>query len=218
MSRSQNAWKMAARPRASNVEPIYRPIHSTARGQSAVETLVTVGIALAFIVPMVLIFFSSTGIRTQTLAQVQARGLAQQMADTAGEVWYQGNGSKKIALLSYPDRLLNISLGGDMLVDDAGKAAPCPPANPGRYTISDSLNNTQLHQASREIILTLDNGQSGTTQAVAVGPAMVCNAYGGVPARRLDYVPGKALGGPLSSGLVMLVFENKGDYVSITRA
>ncbi len=196
------------------------PASGITHGQSAVETLIMVGIAIAFILPMVLLFYSTAGIRTQTLSQVQAKGLAQQMADAAGEVWYEGNGSRKVLLLNYPDRLQSIRLGGDLLLDDSGNPLPCPPANlpypPPTSRISAAHLSEQLHAASREIIITLDNAPSSPTESVAIAPGMVCNAASSM-AQRLDYAPGGRPGSWLPSGLVLLVFTNRGDYVSITR-
>ncbi|MDE1798043.1 MAG: hypothetical protein KGH63_01395 [Candidatus Micrarchaeota archaeon] len=178
----------------------------TTKGQSAVETMITVAVALAFILPMVILFLSSTSIRTQSLAITQAQGVAQQIADTAGEVWYAGNGSRKTLLVHYPDRLLNISLGGDTLLQS------CPPAHGMAGTAQ------QMQNASREVVLTLDNSPAGATQVAALTPAMVCNAYTsrGNPAQNLSYSPGR-FGGGVTGGLVMLIFENEGSYVNITR-
>lgn len=195
------------------------PPSQSRKGQSAVEAMVTVGIAIAFILPMALLFFSSAGIRTQTLAQVQANGLAQQIADTAGEVWYAGNGSRKIVLLHYPDRLLSIQLGGDLLKDDAGNPAPCPPfVKPGAQppTISPALYDEQLHRAGREVTLTMDNSLSGRTSITALSPALLCGT-GLYAAQSLNYAPGRQPGSALTPGLVLVLFKNEGDYVNITR-
>lgn len=149
------------------------------KGQQAVEMLVTVGIAIAFIVPIVLLFFTSTGPRTQQLALVQAKGLGQQLSDTAGEVWYQGNGSQKQLLVSFPDRLMDI----------------------------------RLHE--REITLVMDNSPAGPTELVFDTPANV-SSFGFQSAKQvLTYA--RKPDRQLRSGLVMLTFQNKGNYVNIIR-
>ena len=159
----------------------------------------TVGIVLAFIVPLVFIFYSSTGDRTQALNEVQAQALAQSLSDTAGDVWYAGNGTRRTVLVSFPADILNITLGGDL----------APPSN--------------------EMSIVLDHPPQGVDEIIIVSPGPVRS----VPpvfspdGRRLlsiseqnrthlvQYIMGP--GSHLRSGLVALIFENKGDYVNIIR-
>ncbi len=79
------------------------------KGQSALETMAMVGILLAFLVPLAILFLSSAGLRSQDLSLIQGKVLAQRISDEAGFVWYQGAGAKKVVLVQYPERLLNIS-------------------------------------------------------------------------------------------------------------
>ncbi len=177
------------------------PGPSSARGQSSMEMLMLVGLSLAFIVPIVLTFFSSSSVRTQTLAQVQANSLAQQMADTAGEVWYQGNGSQKGLLVSYPDYLWNISLSGNAI----DRSSP---------TWRD-----EFKYKGREITVTLSMEDGTVSQIVTQTPAPVLNGWPAYrPQMALDQPRAGTQGsGHVRPGLVYLVFINQGDYVNITR-
>ncbi|MFH1095068.1 MAG: hypothetical protein V1728_02525 [Candidatus Micrarchaeota archaeon] len=158
-----------------------------------------VGLSLAFIVPIVLTFFSSSSVRTQTLAQVQANSLAQQMADTAGEVWYQGNGSQKGLLVSYPDYLWNVSLSGN----DINR--------------SDPSWRDEFKYKGREITVTLAMEDGTVNQVVVQSPAPVLNGWSSYrPQMALDQ-PSAGGTGHVRAGLVYLVFINQGDYVNITR-
>lgn len=169
------------------------PTPANRRGQSATEMLVTVGLALAFIFPLVLLFQSTSATRGQQITQLQAKGLAQQIADTAGQVWYQGNGSRKMLLVSYPDTLQKLELSGDWV----------PADQPER-----------LKSDGREVVLTMDGGASGRLQVAASSPAPMKNAYGGQIRQSLSY----GQSGLLRPGLVVLVFVNAGDYVNVSRS
>ncbi len=177
---------------------------STLRAQAALETLLMVGIVFAFVIPLVLVFFSSTGARTQALNEVQAMALAQVMSDTAGEVWYAGNGTRMMLLVSFPSDMHNISLGGDDVLDSS------------------------LPMQGHEISIVLDNSPIGVDEIMIVAPAPVRSvppllAPDGTfltqaEQNRTRLVQRVSQTSPrLRSGLVALIFENKGNYVNIIR-
>lgn len=174
------------------------------RAQAAIETLMMMGIVLAFIVPLVFVLYSSTGDRTQALNQVQAQALAQAMSDTAGEVWYAGNGTRRMVLVSFPAGLLNISLGGDL------------------------VPKSSLPMRGHEISVVLDNPPAGVDETMIVCPGPVRSepdfASDGLtplsPSDKKKAMLVQRISGPgshLRSGLVALIFENKGNYVNIIR-
>ena len=88
------------------------------KAQSSVEALMILGVALIFIIPLVMIFYSSTALRLQTLNQLEAKAMVQQISDTAGEVWYEGEGSRRTILVNYPSGTTDISfnLGRDVVI------------------------------------------------------------------------------------------------------
>ncbi len=199
-------------PPAANVcrAPSAAPMPRTAsshlffRGQAALETLLMVGIVFAFIVPLVFIFYSSTGARTQALNAVQAQALAQAMSDTAGEVWYGGNGTRMLMLVSFPSDMLNITLGGDLV----------PPA--------------LLPMRGHEISIALDHPPQGVDEIMIVSPGPVRSVPPVLSPDGRQLLPSErdrtllvqrisTPGSHLRSGLVALIFENRGDYVNIIR-
>jgi len=175
------------------------------RAQSAMEMLMLVALSIAFIVPIVMVFFGSTGARSQALSQVQANSVAQQISDASGEVWYQGNGSRKLILVNYPDQLYNISLSGDFILIP-GKGAP---------TVNRTLLQ-DLKLRGREITVTLDLGERGYNQIVLTSPAPIVNGWA-LPYQKLDYPRSGAGRGNVRPGLAYILFENWGEYVNATR-
>ncbi len=175
------------------------------RGQAAIETLMMMGLVITFMLPLILLFSSSTGERSQALNSVQATALGVGMADTAGEVWYGGNGTRRMMLVSFPTDLKNISLGGDIV----------PPSS--------------LPMLGREITISLDTAPVGVSDIVILSPGPVRSvpptyAPDGVTpltqAQQNQTRLEQHLSTPTShlrSGLVLLIFENKGDYVNIIR-
>lgn len=172
--------------------------------QAAIETLMMVGIVLAFMVPLVFVLYSSSAERTQALNAVQAQALAQVMSDTAGEVWYAGNGTRRMVLVSFPTDMLNISLAGDGVPDSA------------------------LPMRGHEISIVLDDSPIGVDEIMIVSPGPVRSVPPSLaPDGRtlLKSEKDKTLlaqhisrpSSHLRSGLVALIFENKGNYVNIIR-
>ncbi|MCX6772798.1 MAG: hypothetical protein NTV88_03440 [Candidatus Micrarchaeota archaeon] len=86
------------------------------RGQAALENLIMVGFALAFIVPLAFLFLSSTGTQSAKTSIDQAQVTARTIADTAGEIYLQGPGAKKTILVNYPDGVTGGSVGNGVVV------------------------------------------------------------------------------------------------------
>jgi hypothetical protein len=81
--------------------------HKALKGQAATETLVMAGFALAFIVPLVFLFMSSSNSELGKTSIVQAKITARTIADEAGEIYLQGAGSKKTIFVNYPEGIKN---------------------------------------------------------------------------------------------------------------
>jgi hypothetical protein len=81
--------------------------HKALKGQAATETLVMAGFALAFIVPLVFLFMSSSNSELGKTSIIQAKITARTIADEAGEIYLQGAGSKKTIFVNYPEGIKN---------------------------------------------------------------------------------------------------------------
>lgn len=86
------------------------------RGQAATEYLILAGFAIAFILPLALLFMSASGSELGKTSISQARIATSAIADNAGEIYLQGNGSKESILVNYPEGILNGSAEGGLVV------------------------------------------------------------------------------------------------------
>ena len=86
------------------------------RGQAATEYLVLAGFALAFILPLAFLFLSASGSELGKTSISQARIATSAIADEAGEVYLQGNNSKKTILVNYPEGIVNGTVEGGLVV------------------------------------------------------------------------------------------------------
>ncbi|MBM3230030.1 hypothetical protein FJZ26_06370 [Candidatus Parvarchaeota archaeon] len=80
------------------------------KGQISVESLTLVGFMLAFMVPVVLLFLTISNVSSENVSIGQARITGKQIANAAGEVYAQGNGTRRIILVNYPPNMQNITL------------------------------------------------------------------------------------------------------------
>lgn len=80
------------------------------------ETLVLAGFALAFMVPLILLFLSTSGNELNKTALSQAKVTARTISDEAGEIYLQGPGAKKTILVNYPSGVLNGSAEGGIIM------------------------------------------------------------------------------------------------------
>lgn len=72
------------------------------KGQSSLEVLVTVGIILAFTIPVLFLLLSLTSAGYEKTATAQADATARSLADTMNFVYSQGPGASKALLLNVP--------------------------------------------------------------------------------------------------------------------
>lgn len=131
-----------------------RAMTNSRKGQSAMETMAMVGIALAFIVPVLLLFFSTTGLRTDDLSQLQAKRLAQGISDEAGKVWYQDVGAKRVVVMQYPDKMANLTLEGNRVVVtlQALRGGPNQIVASTPMPIADGIVPGNYYDATRSIV------------------------------------------------------------------
>ena len=153
------------------------------------------GIVIAFIIPLVLLFFSSSSEKVSALEQLQARALAQSLSDTAGAVWYGGNGTRTTLLVNFPNHLSNLSLSGDW------------------------VNDSELLSRGHEITVSYLPSLGSAQDIVIVSPAPVRSQPPAIDTRNESKLVQRTAGpaSPLRSGLVELIFQNNGTHVNILR-
>jgi uncharacterized protein (UPF0333 family) len=87
------------------------------KGQTSLELLVTVGVVLAFTVPVVFLLLSVTSLGYEDTAKAQADASARSLSDTMNMVYAQGDGAQREVLLNVPANTEEISAAdGEVLV------------------------------------------------------------------------------------------------------
>ena len=81
------------------------------KGQAAMEMLVTIGVILIFIVPILLLLLVGAQTRFESLSHVQASSVVRIIADSINEVNIEGPQASKVVIVNIPTntRYLNIT-------------------------------------------------------------------------------------------------------------
>lgn len=86
------------------------------KAQAAVEMLTLAGFAIVFIIPLALLFLSTSNVELGKASVVQAKASARTIADEAGEIYLQGEGARKSITVNYPDGVKNGSVEANLVV------------------------------------------------------------------------------------------------------
>ncbi len=72
------------------------------KGQSSLELLVTIGVVIAFTIPVLFLLLSVSSLGYEDTAKAQADATARTLADTMNTVYAQGPGAQREVLLNVP--------------------------------------------------------------------------------------------------------------------
>ncbi|MFN7991885.1 MAG: hypothetical protein U0R44_07060 [Candidatus Micrarchaeia archaeon] len=72
------------------------------KGQSSLELMVTVGVVIAFTIPVLFLLLSVSSVGYEDTAKAQADASARTLADTMNSVYAQGPGAERELLLNVP--------------------------------------------------------------------------------------------------------------------
>lgn len=87
------------------------------RGQSSLELLVTVGVVLAFTVPVLFLILSVSSVGYEDTAKAQADASARTLADSMNSVYAQGPGAEREVLINAPPSTEAVyASGGEVVV------------------------------------------------------------------------------------------------------
>ncbi len=87
------------------------------KGQASMELLITLGIILAFTLPVIFLLFTITQVGYEDTAKAQADATARTLADTLNFVYSQGDNAKRVILLNTPPSIDSITVeGGEVTV------------------------------------------------------------------------------------------------------
>jgi hypothetical protein len=82
------------------------------------EMLVTIGVVIAFTIPVVFLLLSVSSVGYEKAAKDQADASARSLADSINNVYAQGDGAKRVVLLNAPTSTQEISISdGEVIVD-----------------------------------------------------------------------------------------------------
>jgi hypothetical protein len=97
----------------------------TRKGQSATETMVTIGMVLVFVVPIVLLLLVGAQARFESLSHVQAGSCSRIIADSINEVYAEGPGASKVAIVNIPSNALLVGISeNEVTIALSGRTGP----------------------------------------------------------------------------------------------
>ncbi|MBD3398432.1 hypothetical protein GF412_04375 [Candidatus Micrarchaeota archaeon] len=82
----------------------------TRKGQAATEMLVTIGIILIFVVPILLLLLVGAQARFESLSHVQASSVVRIIADSINEVNIEGPQASKVIMVNIPTNAQYINI------------------------------------------------------------------------------------------------------------
>jgi uncharacterized protein (UPF0333 family) len=80
------------------------------KGQASLELLVTLGVVIAFTVPVIFLLLSVSSVGYENAAKDQADATARTLADSINIVYAQGDGAKRIVLVNSPSATEKIEI------------------------------------------------------------------------------------------------------------
>lgn len=86
------------------------------RAQISVELLTTLGIVLAFTIPIVLLIFALTQYGYENTSMIKADAAARILAESINDVYAQGDGAKRTLLINLPTNTEYIMVGENEVV------------------------------------------------------------------------------------------------------
>ncbi|MFH1393958.1 MAG: hypothetical protein ABII71_00415 [Candidatus Micrarchaeota archaeon] len=72
------------------------------RGQASIELLITLGVVLAFTIPVLFLLLSVTSVGYENTSMAQAEATARSFSDSINLVYGQGIGARRVVLLNLP--------------------------------------------------------------------------------------------------------------------
>ena len=86
------------------------------KGQAATETLVTIGMILIFVIPILLLLLVGAQAKFESLSYVQGSSAIRIIADSINEVYLEGPAASKVVLINLPSNSKNLSISNNEVV------------------------------------------------------------------------------------------------------
>ena len=91
-------------------------MNRTSKGQSSFELLITLGVFVAFTLPVLFLLLSVTSVGYEDTSKAQADASARSLADAVNFVYSQGANSSKLVLLYVPTNTQALTLANNEVV------------------------------------------------------------------------------------------------------
>jgi uncharacterized protein (UPF0333 family) len=126
------------------------------RGQVSLELMVTLGVVIAFTIPVVFLLLSVSSVNHEKAMKDQADAASRSLADSINVVYSQGAGAKRVVLLNSPASTKDITIsGGEVVVRVSTSAGDYDAASP--IFAQMNSNTVTISQRTGLFALSLDN-------------------------------------------------------------
>ena len=88
----------------------------TRKGQASVEMLATVGIVLLLLIPILFLLLVGAQVRFESLSHIQAASASRLLADSINEVYLEGDGATKVALINLPSNTKSVAFSENEVI------------------------------------------------------------------------------------------------------
>ncbi len=138
------------------------------KGQTSLELMVTVGIVIAFTIPVLFLLLSATSIGYEDTAKAQADASSRTLADTMNSVYSQGPGAKRLILLNVPSATQEVyASNGEAVVSIKTQSGEFEAASP---TIAQISGTSQTLGEKTGLFLVSVEADSVTGEVKLVEP------------------------------------------------
>ncbi|MEW6748673.1 MAG: hypothetical protein AB1295_03120 [Candidatus Micrarchaeota archaeon] len=131
------------------------------KGQSSLELLVTVGVVLAFTIPVLFLILSISSVGYEDTAKAQADATARTLADSMNSVYAQGVGAEREVLLNAPPSTQAVyAEAGEVVVRMGASGGPFEAVSPTIARISPGSSVIENRGGLFKVIVRTDpNGE-----------------------------------------------------------
>ncbi len=83
------------------------------KAQAATETLVTIGLILVFVIPILLVLLVGAQAEFESLSHVQASSAVRIIADSINEVYLEGPSASKVVVVNIPSNAASLNISNN---------------------------------------------------------------------------------------------------------
>lgn len=145
------------------------------KGQASMEMLITVGMVLAFTVPVLFLMFTITSVGYENAGIAQAEASVRSLSDSInlvyGQGFSQGAGAKRVVLLNLPARTKEVSVrDGEVVLSVETSSGDFDASFPTFSEVEDAELVTSVNRRSGlvPVEVVADNGPDGILVRVSV--------------------------------------------------